>query len=319
MEKKPVVLIAGPMSGHDDFNRPAFFAMEQRLKALGYAVINPANLPSGLTREAYIEINLAYAAYCDVVVFLDGHLQSSGCKRIRQFVEQNEIKIMNEIEEVRTLSEISQFFDDFDKYCRFVNAEAERHSVRMRASRLMRAKKLGNLYLQEAKGLLPRYVVGAVIEAQLLEEAGHKVAVIIHNPTCYTRCDDVAGSTDADWLQLCHSTFRSGSRAMRGYTAYVVVGKDLAPEGVGRLDKVIKHTRKGLNLPDAPVVLIRYDENGKEVKDPFGDEDKKQSRPRIMTEKEYKERYGDGADYGYGFDIMKSLANTPCEIRFNIK
>lgn len=35
--------IAGPMSGYPEFNFPAFFEAESKLKALGFTVWNPAN------------------------------------------------------------------------------------------------------------------------------------------------------------------------------------------------------------------------------------------------------------------------------------
>lgn len=36
------VYLAGPMSGHDDFNFPAFFKAAELLKAEGHEVFNPA-------------------------------------------------------------------------------------------------------------------------------------------------------------------------------------------------------------------------------------------------------------------------------------
>lgn len=37
------IYIAGPMSGYAEFNFPAFFAVETKLKAEGWTVFNPAN------------------------------------------------------------------------------------------------------------------------------------------------------------------------------------------------------------------------------------------------------------------------------------
>lgn len=40
---KLAVYVAGPMTGYPDFNFPAFYAAEKRLKEQGYIVYNPAN------------------------------------------------------------------------------------------------------------------------------------------------------------------------------------------------------------------------------------------------------------------------------------
>ena len=44
MTRKPVVYIAGPMRGHKCFNFPAFDEAQAKLEALGFEVINPAEL-----------------------------------------------------------------------------------------------------------------------------------------------------------------------------------------------------------------------------------------------------------------------------------
>jgi len=43
MSKRPqIVYLSGPMTGLPDYNRPAFFAAEKRLRSLGHQVSNPA-------------------------------------------------------------------------------------------------------------------------------------------------------------------------------------------------------------------------------------------------------------------------------------
>lgn len=42
------IYIAGPMSGYPNFNFPAFFAVEEKFKAEGWVVFNPANKESEL-------------------------------------------------------------------------------------------------------------------------------------------------------------------------------------------------------------------------------------------------------------------------------
>lgn len=43
-----IVYIAGPMSGIDNYNRPAFFAAARQLGQAGHVPINPATLPTTL-------------------------------------------------------------------------------------------------------------------------------------------------------------------------------------------------------------------------------------------------------------------------------
>jgi hypothetical protein len=46
------IYIAGPMSGHENWNFPAFFEAEEQLKALGHTVINPAHNDGETIEEA---------------------------------------------------------------------------------------------------------------------------------------------------------------------------------------------------------------------------------------------------------------------------
>lgn len=53
------IYLSGPMSGLPDFNRPAFFAAESALLAIGaVCVFNPARQPAGLTWEEYLRRDL---------------------------------------------------------------------------------------------------------------------------------------------------------------------------------------------------------------------------------------------------------------------
>lgn len=66
MNKPKACYVAGPMSGYPQFNFPAFFAAEERLKAEGWLVFNPAgkdieddpniqNSPDGDAQKAIAE------------------------------------------------------------------------------------------------------------------------------------------------------------------------------------------------------------------------------------------------------------------------
>lgn len=94
----PRLYLAGPMSGIAQLNFPKFNAEAARLRALGFEVINPAELnnedpdmvfPSA---EAQLEhwrecmrVDLAQLLQCDSVALLDGWTRSKGA-RLEQHV-----------------------------------------------------------------------------------------------------------------------------------------------------------------------------------------------------------------------------------------
>jgi hypothetical protein len=71
-QRKPVVFIAGPMSGHQDYNRAEFDAEASVLSDQGFTVLNPAILPDGLEHQQYLAITLAMLEQADSVFLLDG-------------------------------------------------------------------------------------------------------------------------------------------------------------------------------------------------------------------------------------------------------
>lgn len=73
-----VVYIAGPITGHENGNREAFFGAEQLLKQQGHIVLNPHCLPAGLTEFQYMDICLAMLRSSDAIYLLDGWQNSSG-------------------------------------------------------------------------------------------------------------------------------------------------------------------------------------------------------------------------------------------------
>lgn len=74
------VYIAGPMSGLPEENRPAFFAMAERVKAKGHIPLNPAILPDGLQQHEYMAICLEMVKMADRVLLLPGWKNSLGAK-----------------------------------------------------------------------------------------------------------------------------------------------------------------------------------------------------------------------------------------------
>jgi hypothetical protein len=75
---KKSIYIAGPMSGYPMFNRPAFNLEAYRLDGLGYAVINPATLPDGLSQTQYMSICIPMVIAADEVRILSGWQKSPG-------------------------------------------------------------------------------------------------------------------------------------------------------------------------------------------------------------------------------------------------
>lgn len=73
-----IVYIAGPMSGHEDYNRPAFNDAARRLAEAGHVPINPAVLPTELSDSAYMPICTSMIDGADAIYLLDGWERSGG-------------------------------------------------------------------------------------------------------------------------------------------------------------------------------------------------------------------------------------------------
>lgn len=74
------VYISGPMTGYEDNNYPAFFEAEEKLKAMGFDVINPARNtpPEPVTWEGYMRMAIKQVCDSDMVTVLDGWSFSRG-------------------------------------------------------------------------------------------------------------------------------------------------------------------------------------------------------------------------------------------------
>lgn len=87
------VYLAGPMTGYADYNRPAFTAAAEHVRAQGWVPVNPhdtdpthdGDCPSGdrhggHPNACWYAASLAVLASCDAVLMLPGWEQSEGAR-----------------------------------------------------------------------------------------------------------------------------------------------------------------------------------------------------------------------------------------------
>ena len=69
------IYLAGPMSGHPDFNYPAFHDYARRWRAMGWTVENPAEAHDGrqdLAYSDYVRYDLEALRACDAIALMPG-------------------------------------------------------------------------------------------------------------------------------------------------------------------------------------------------------------------------------------------------------
>lgn len=89
-----IVYVAGPMSGYEQFNRPAFHSAAKRLTDKGYVVLNPATLPNGLTQAQYMDICLAMLRCADTIYMLKEWEYSAGARAENALAEKLELNVL---------------------------------------------------------------------------------------------------------------------------------------------------------------------------------------------------------------------------------
>lgn len=77
------IYISGPMTGLPELNFPAFFEAARELRAVGYVVINPAEVNPDLMarREDCLRADIRALTHCDGLALLDGWERSAGARR----------------------------------------------------------------------------------------------------------------------------------------------------------------------------------------------------------------------------------------------
>ena len=101
---RPAIYISGPMTGHDDFNFPAFHEAAAHLRDAGWNVMNPAETQGGRTdlpRDVYLRNDVQDIAECDAIAMLEGWESSRGA--LLEYLVAQEL-------------ELSQLFQDGDRW-----------------------------------------------------------------------------------------------------------------------------------------------------------------------------------------------------------
>lgn len=96
------IYIAGPMSGIQDFNYPAFHAEAKRLRDLGHEVENPAEnpVPPCGSWTGYMRMALRQLVDCECVALLPGWTDSKGAVIEYNLAQALEMPVMNAAEVV---------------------------------------------------------------------------------------------------------------------------------------------------------------------------------------------------------------------------
>jgi hypothetical protein len=83
------IYIAGPMSGIEDFNFPAFNAEAARLRDLGHNAINPVeiNPDQAMSWHDCMRRDIAALVTCDAISMLPGWQNSKGATLERHIAE----------------------------------------------------------------------------------------------------------------------------------------------------------------------------------------------------------------------------------------
>lgn len=91
------VYVAGPMTGIEDFNYPAFNAMADRLRAQGYEVEDPADhgVVEGAVWADYMAYDLTRLGLCGVIALLPDWDLSQGARLEVMIAEHLGMRVVN--------------------------------------------------------------------------------------------------------------------------------------------------------------------------------------------------------------------------------
>jgi len=89
------VYISGPMTGIENFNRPAFFTAADELRAAGHEPLNPAEIDLGTDADwhEYIRLDIRALTHADAIYLLDGWENSRGATLEKQLADAMQIPV----------------------------------------------------------------------------------------------------------------------------------------------------------------------------------------------------------------------------------
>lgn len=103
--EKPIIYIAGPISGQPDLNCISFYKMQERLNAQGFDTRNPLDFcrdieSSNPSDPAYYKRGLIVLTECTDIMLLNGWKYSKGAQLERQATSLFGIGIFESIEDL---------------------------------------------------------------------------------------------------------------------------------------------------------------------------------------------------------------------------
>jgi hypothetical protein len=91
------IYLSGPMTGLPDYNRPAFDALAEELRAQGYTVFNPADVGERdviRSRSWYMRRDIEGLMKSDKVYVLPGYAESAGALLEIQIAKELELPVI---------------------------------------------------------------------------------------------------------------------------------------------------------------------------------------------------------------------------------
>lgn len=98
------IYLSGKITGDGNY-KAKFSAMAEKLKALGYAVFNPAVLPDGFEYEDYMKIDLCALSTCEGIFLLDDWKDSPGAVREYEAARELNLEVFTESDLILHLDE----------------------------------------------------------------------------------------------------------------------------------------------------------------------------------------------------------------------